>query len=123
MVVLSTHWENIYREWRDVPYRWGGNSKFGIDCSGFTQIAFQGYSVTPLKRTTHEQVKQGQSVSYTNAKQGDLVFFKLRGKQNHVGVYLGGNQFLHASTSKGVIISRLDNPYWADAFWQFRRVN
>ncbi|MFA0501936.1 NlpC/P60 family protein, partial [Vibrio sp. 10N.222.46.A1] len=53
---------------------------------------------------------------------GDLVFFKTSMTVRHVGVYLGNNQFLHASTSKGVIISRLDNPYWASKFWHFRRL-
>ncbi|MDW1501903.1 NlpC/P60 family protein, partial [Vibrio sp. YT-19(2023)] len=50
------------------------------------------------------------------------VFFKTRRSTYHVGIYLGNKQFMHASTSKGVIISRIDNPYWASKFWQVRRV-
>lgn len=113
----------IYKEWNGVPYRWGGTNKSGIDCSAFTQVVMLEYSQTNLPRTTHQQVNVGNKVSFDNAKIGDLVFFKVSRKQKHVGVYIGGNEFMHASTSKGVIISRLDNPYWADAFWHFRRVN
>ncbi|SON48680.1 C40 family peptidase [Vibrio tapetis] len=115
--------KKIYNEWNGVPYRWGGTNKSGIDCSAFTQIVMLEYSQTNLPRTTHQQVNVGSKVAYSKAKVGDLVFFKVSRKQNHVGVYIGGNEFMHASTSKGVIISRLDNPYWADAFWHFRRVN
>jgi len=122
--VQSDHVLNkIYQDWSGVPYRWGGTNKSGIDCSAFTQVVMLEYSQVNLPRTTHQQVNVGSKVAFDNAKVGDLVFFKVSRKQNHVGVYIGGNQFMHASTSKGVIISRLDNPYWADAFWHFRRVN
>ncbi len=115
--------EKIYNEWNGVPYRWGGTNKSGIDCSAFTQLVMFEYSQINLPRTTHQQVNVGSKIAYSKAKIGDLVFFKVSRKQKHVGVYIGGNEFMHASTSKGVIISRLDNPYWADAFWHFRRVN
>jgi len=113
----------IYQDWNGVPYRWGGNSKQGIDCSAFTQVVMMELDNTLLPRTTNEQSKAGYQVGYQQAQTGDLVFFKMSRKQKHVGVYLGEKQFMHASTSKGVIISRLDNPYWADVFWHFRRVN
>ncbi|TKG10403.1 C40 family peptidase, partial [Vibrio lentus] len=75
-----------------------------------------------LPRTTKDQSQQGKEIAYEQAISGDLVFFKTSPKVRHVGVYLGNKQFLHASTSKGVIISRLDNPYWASKFWHFRRI-
>jgi cell wall-associated NlpC family hydrolase len=119
---MSTGYQALYQEWQGVPYQLGGSSKRGIDCSAFVQIAFEELHMAKLPRTTQEQSQIGNKVAYGQASEGDLVFFKTDYKTRHVGIYLGGNQFLHASTSRGVIISRLDNPYWADKFWHFRNV-
>jgi len=113
---------SVYNEWQGVPYRFGGTSVNGVDCSAFVQIAVLNATQQALPRTTLDQSKQGIEIAYEQAKSGDLVFFKTSPKVRHVGVYLGNKQFLHASTSKGVIISRLDNPYWASTFWHFRRI-
>lgn len=112
----------VFHRWEGAPYQFGGVSKNGVDCSAFVQIAFRDAVQTQLPRTTYYQVQMGEKMSYDNAKPGDLVFFKPSRDSRHVGVYLGSKQFMHASQSKGVIISRLDNPYWASTFWQFRRV-
>ncbi|AUI86097.1 hydrolase [Vibrio azureus] len=112
----------FYEEWQGTPYRLGGTQKSGIDCSAFVQKALITAYQFPLPRTTRQQVKLGKEVSWEETQQGDLVFFKTRRSTYHVGVYLGDKQFMHASTSKGVIISRMDNPYWASKFWQVRRV-
>ncbi|HCM1501534.1 TPA: C40 family peptidase [Vibrio parahaemolyticus] len=112
----------FYNEWHGTPYRLGGTQKSGIDCSAFVQRAFVEAYQLALPRTTKQQSTQGVELSWTDAKQGDLVFFKTRRSTYHVGIYLGNKQFMHASTSKGVIISRIDNPYWASKFWQVRRV-
>ncbi|WP_172438047.1 C40 family peptidase [Vibrio sp. PID17_43] len=112
----------FYNEWYGTPYRLGGTKKSGIDCSAFVQKAFiEAYQMS-LPRTTQQQSKQGVKLSWSDAKQGDLVFFKTNRTTYHVGIYLGNKQFMHASTSKGVIISRIDSPYWASKFWQVRRV-
>ncbi|MCV3262976.1 NlpC/P60 family protein [Vibrio harveyi] len=112
----------FYNEWEGTPYRLGGTKKSGIDCSAFVQKAFiEAYKMS-LPRTTRQQSKQGVEMSWSDAQQGDLVFFKTKRSTYHVGIYLGNKQFMHASTSKGVIISRIDNPYWASKFWQVRRV-
>ncbi|ERM60816.1 C40 family peptidase [Vibrio cyclitrophicus] len=113
---------SVYEQWKGVPYHFGGTSFRGIDCSAFVQIAVQNATQQALPRTTKDQSKQGVEIAYEQARSGDLVFFKTSPKVRHVGVYLGNKQFLHASTSKGVIISRLDNPYWASKFWHFRRI-
>ena len=114
--------ETQYRRWRGVPYRLGGNSKAGIDCSGFTQTTFHEQFNQPLPRTTEAQARLGQQVSASELKAGDLVFFRTAVKVRHVGIYMGGGEFLHASTSRGVMISRLDNPYWQQHYWQARRL-
>ena len=113
---------DFYDEWKGTPYRLGGTKKSGIDCSAFVQKAFVEAYQMSLPRTTRQQSKQGIEMSWSYAQQGDLVFFKTRRSTYHVGIYLGNKQFMHASTSKGVIISRIDNPYWASKFWQVRRV-
>ncbi|MFA0112954.1 C40 family peptidase [Vibrio sp. 10N.261.46.E11] len=113
---------SVYEQWKGVPYHFGGTSFRGVDCSAFVQIAVQTATQQALPRTTKDQVKKGKEIAYGQAISGDLVFFKTSMTVRHVGVYLGNNQFLHASTSKGVIISRLDNPYWASKFWHFRRL-
>ena len=112
----------FFNEWEGTPYRLGGTKKSGIDCSAFVQKAFVEAYQMSLPRTTRQQSKQGVEMSWSDAQQGDLVFFKTRRSTYHVGIYLGNKQFMHASTSKGVIISRIDNPYWASKFWQVRRV-
>ncbi|NVD06699.1 hydrolase [Vibrio sp. JPW-9-11-11] len=112
----------VYAVWQGAPYRLGGTSINGVDCSAFVQVTYQQALGYRLPRTTKDQVKVGDEISYQQANVGDLVFFKTAPKVRHVGVYLGNKQFMHASTSKGVIISRLDNPYWASKYWHVRRV-
>lgn len=112
-----------HNEWQGTPYKLGGNNKGGIDCSGFTQITFAQRFNRSLPRTTAHQVSQGTAVSKHSLKPGDLVFFKTGGnKQRHVGIYLEDDIFLHASTSRGVMLSKLSNPYWAKHYWTARRV-
>ncbi|CAM2938236.1 NlpC/P60 family protein [Vibrio ordalii] len=112
----------LFQRWQGVPYRLGGETLNGVDCSAFVQIAFKDTWQIPLPRTTRSQSQTGFEVNYQNAQRGDLVFFRTSRTSNHVGVYLGDKKFMHASTSKGVMISRMDNPYWASKFWQFRRI-
>ena len=109
-------------EWQGVPHRDGGLSKRGGDCSGFVYLTFADEFGIRLPRTTARQVQQGVVVAQQDLIPGDLVFFKTGIKQRHVGIYVGKNQFIHTSSSRGVMSSRLDNPYWQDAYWHSRRV-
>jgi len=111
-----------YAHWEGTPYRYGGNSRRGVDCSGFIQQVYRGFADRHLPRTTRQQAELGRAVSWSELEPGDLVFFKTGFKQRHAGIYLGNGEFMHASTSRGVILSRLDNPYWADAWWMARRL-
>lgn len=114
--------QQVYKDWKGVPYRLGGTTKQGVDCSAFTQVAMYDVYQINLPRTTEQIATQGSKVSRSNAAYGDLVFFKTGWRTRHVGIYIGNNQFMHASTSKGVIISSLSNPYWNSKFWQVRRI-
>ncbi len=121
-LVTTDSYQEYYQEWYSVPYRLGGKTKSGIDCSAFTQNALYSLHQLSLPRTTEYQVTEGKQINLANAQQGDLIFFKTGSKVRHVGIYIGNREFMHASTSKGVIISSLNNPYWKKAFWQVRRV-
>ncbi|GAA4497746.1 NlpC/P60 family protein [Pseudaeromonas paramecii] len=111
-----------YHHWKGVPYRVGGQSRHGVDCSGFVQLTFAERFGLDLPRDTSGQATQGRQVSQQALQPGDLLFFKTGYSTRHVGIYLKDRQFLHASTSRGVIISELDNPYWSRHYWQARRL-
>ncbi|QIM69842.1 MULTISPECIES: NlpC/P60 family protein [Basfia] len=109
----------VYSAWAGTRYRLGGTTTRGIDCSAFMQEAFSTAFGIDLPRSTSEQRSVGKKIQKSELKQGDLVFF--RGNR-HVGVYLGGNRFMHSSTKEGVTISSLDDGYWSRTYTQSRRV-
>lgn len=103
-------------EWIGVPYRAGGNTKRGTDCSGFTTHIYKKVYNKKISRSSEEQrTKDCRRISKRNLKEGDLVFFssqKRKKKATHAGIYLKNGKFVHASTSRGVMISSLDEPYY-----------
>ena len=110
-----------HQRWAGTPYRIGGTTDQGIDCSALVRNVFRDTFDVELPRTTYDQVHEGRPIDRQELQAGDLVFFRPPGRYNHVGIYVGNGYFLHASTSKGVIISRLDNSYWQRYYWQSRR--
>ncbi len=110
---------NIYRKWAGTRYRLGGSGAGGIDCSAFVQKTMSGAFNVHLPRSTAEQRYSGRYISKSDLRPGDLVFFR---KNNHVGVYIGGGKFVHASSSRGVTTSSLSESYWARNYTQSRRV-
>lgn len=112
--------------WLGTPYRYGGTTKRGTDCSGFVgQVFYRVYGKT-LGRSADEQAsKSTHKVSKGKLKTGDLVFFSTGRKSkkiNHVGIYLRNGYFIHASTSSGVIVSHLDEKYYKQAWRKGGRV-
>lgn len=103
-------------KWIGVPYRTGGDTKRGTDCSGLTSQIYKKVYKTKLSRSSDEQKnRDSRRVSKRNLREGDLVFFsspRSRRKVAHVGIYLKNNKFIHASTSKGVMVSRLNEDYY-----------
>ena len=106
-----------------TPYVWGGTSPGGFDCSGLVQYVFRQSGIS-LPRTTTEQVKVGTYVSKSNLKPGDLVFLQNTYRQgvSHAGIYIGNGQMIHASSSKGVVISNLSTSYYTEHYHSARRV-
>jgi cell wall-associated NlpC family hydrolase len=107
--------------WIGTPYRYGGQSRAGMDCSGFARTLMREALGVELTRMTSLQVQEGVAVEKEDLLPGDLVFFRRRGTR-HVGVYLGDGEFIHASSSNGVIVSRLDEGYYERHYWTARRV-
>ena len=110
-----------------TPYALGGNTKNGIDCSGLIHNAYSQQGVK-IPRTIDVLRKRGKRISVDRAKKGDLIFFRTSRKRKltHAGIVVatkrGIPQFIHASSSRGVIISTLDNTYWKKAYAQTRRL-
>jgi len=111
-----------YLQWKGTKHRLGGIDQSGIDCSGFVREVYKTLFNIDLPRTTKEQVKEGSPINRKNLQAGDLVFFKPPTYPRHVGIFLSENEFVHASKSKGVIISRIDPYYWGKYYWTARRV-
>jgi hypothetical protein len=103
-------------EWYGTRYRMGGMTKSGVDCSAFVQAVFAAAFGITLPRTAREQYKASQRISRTELKEGDLLFFNTRGGVSHVGIYLQNNKFVHASTSQGVTVSDMFEPYYLKRF-------
>ena len=108
----------------DTPYKYGGNSLDGIDCSAFTQNIYKSVLSINLERSARLQFKQGIEIDDKNdLKFGDLVFFNTRKrvKPGHVGIYIQDNLFVHASSKRGVTISSIDHNYYSQRFMGARR--
>jgi len=116
----------LYRfvdQWYGVPYKYGGCQKNGVDCSCFTANLYADVYGRKLGRTAGEIHKDCEKINTGKLREGDLVFFITNGKSiSHVGVYLKENKFVHASTSKGVIISDLNETYYKKYFHSAGRI-
>ena len=109
-------------EWYGVPYKLGGTTKQGIDCSAFVQTVFISAFGVTLPRTARDQYNLTRRISQTQLQEGDLLFFNTRGGVSHVGIYLQNNKFIHASVS-GVMISDMFDPYYVKHLVAAGRVN
>lgn len=114
-------YDNI-AHWLGTPYRYSGESRDGIDCSGFVcRMMHDSYQIL-LSGSSRDIFDKVTPISRDELKEGDLVFFKIRkGRISHVGIYLGQNKFAHSSTSRGVIVSDLDEPYYKKYYYKAGR--
>lgn len=110
----NVHLLNLIDGWMGTRYVLGGSTKRGIDCSALMQIFFASLYGISLPRTAKQQYDASRRISRTELKEGDLLFFNTTGGVSHVGMYLCNNKFVHASSSNGVTISDMFDPYYAN---------
>ena len=109
-------------DWIGTPYRFGGESKNGIDCSAFTKAAYEKVFNVVIGRNSRNIFTMVNPIMKDDLQQGDLVFFKIKSSTiSHIGIYIGDNKFAHAS-NKGVAISNLNEPYYQRYFYKGGRL-
>ncbi|WP_066965685.1 NlpC/P60 family protein [Microbulbifer sp. Q7] len=111
-----------HQAWKGIPYRLGGMSRRGIDCSALVYLIYRDQMGIELPRTTQYQALAGEAIKQGQLRPGDLVFFRTSRRGRHVGIYIEEGKFLHASVSKGVTISHLTDYYWKSRYWRARRL-
>jgi cell wall-associated NlpC family hydrolase len=117
-------WREAATRWLGVPYKEGGHDRRGVDCSGFSDILYREVVGRGIARTSRGQWLEGKPIDVQNVQPGDLVFFQTTGEQvSHVAVSMGGQEFAHASTSKGVMFSSLSDTYWSQRIVGARRMS
>jgi len=115
--------EIILKQYLGIPYRKGGISKKGMDCSGFVRTVYRQLFGLELPHSSRDQYHCPDLAKITRNRlqTGDLLFFARKKKINHVGIYLANNKFIHASSSLGITISSLDEAYWQKRFFGSKR--
>lgn len=109
--------------WLGTPYVYGGESKKGTDCSGMIQTMYKTLYNLSLNRSANDMQKDVRFIDLDKAKLGDVLFFKINGDRvSHVALYLGNRRFIHATTSKGVMISSLDEEYYSKRYYKCGRI-
>jgi lipoprotein Spr len=119
----NTKMYSFIYDWLGTPYRLGGDSQKGVDCSGFAYNLYEKTFNTIIGSNSRNIFSMVDPINKIDLKEGDLVFFKIHSKSiSHVGVYIGDNKFAHASSSKGVMISNLQEAYWQRYFYKGGRI-
>lgn len=120
----TTSLYRFIKEWWNVPYKWGGTTKRGVDCSAFVKTMYKKLHGKDLPRTSGEQYKFVKKIGKDDLRTGDLIFFKAGRRITHVGYYLFDSLFVHsASKSKGVTISNLYDSAYKRTWYSQGRVN
>ncbi|MGK0253675.1 MAG: cell wall-associated NlpC family hydrolase [Mariniflexile sp.] len=116
------------KQFSGVKYKFGGATRDGMDCSGLVFESFRAFDII-LPRISRDMAKKGDKVLLVNTQEGDLLFFRTMNRRNdisHVGLVIttenGEIEFIHSTTSTGVIVSKLSEKYWNSAFVEARRI-
>ncbi len=109
--------------WLGTPYRFGGTTRSGVDCSAFVRAVYADAFGLPLSRSTRTQVREGREVERRDLRTGDLVFFRTGPNQRHVGIYLAGGRLLHASSSQNrILVDDFGQGHFQRTYWTARRL-
>ncbi|MGL1933925.1 MAG: C40 family peptidase [Fibrobacterales bacterium] len=111
----------IIKPWLGTPYLFGGESKRGVDCSAFVMHVFRKYRGINLPHSTRQTFKMGKKIAKSDLKKGDVIFFGNWIGVNHSAIYMGNGTFAHASSSRGVIYTKMSSTYWAPKYKGARR--
>lgn len=125
VAVTSAQTDRLLREarkWVGTPYRYGGETRSGVDCSGFVMVLFRDVCGLKLPRNSAQQQEYARPIRERELQPGDLVFFASGSRVNHVGLYVGNRRMIHASPSRGVIEAALDDNYFQRTFHSAGRV-
>ncbi len=121
--ITESKLKKIVNSFVGVPYKYGGTTRKGMDCSGFVWRVYSDLGQKEIPRTSSAKLsKIGTYVSQKKIQPGDLVFFRKWSRINHVGIYMGDNTFAHASSKRGVVYTSLDNEYFRNRLVCIRRV-
>ncbi len=116
IIIKNSTLKKAITAWLNTPYQYNGNSKSGIDCSHFTceMLRVLEYIPADFYTPSNKLAEKAKKIDFDKLEEGDLVFFSIaqNGKISHVGIYLSKDKFVHASSSKGVIISSLEDKYY-----------
>ena len=115
--------DSVVKSWIGVPYRYGGTSKSGVDCSGLVSAIYKEAFQINLPRSTTELLSIIQVIEENSLQPGDLVFYEIeKEKEFHVGIYLGNGKFVHASSIRGVMISNMEEAYFRQRFYKAGKI-
>jgi len=121
--IVNPELYRVILEWLGTPYVYSGESMEGTDCSGFVCSMVKTVYHHEIEGSSKDLWSDVKPVAKKNLREGDLVFFKIQKRKiSHVGIYLGNNKFAHASVKLGVVISDLDDPYYAGHFYKGGRL-
>lgn len=121
-ITSDSSWNSVFASWLGTPYRYGGSSRQGTDCSGFVMSAYKEKTGVTLPRSSKAGFKSGQPIEKADLQVGDILYFTNRwGMIDHAAIYIGDNRFIHSSTSKGVVITPMSDPYWERKYKGARR--
>lgn len=111
-----------FKLWEGTPHVMGGNTRRGVDCSGFVYQVFKRVLNINTPRSTKLLMTAGEKIKRSGLQPGDIVLFKPPSYPRHIGIYVGGNKFIHTSKSRGVTIGDLNNSYWKKCYFSSRRL-